>query len=348
MSSDFSTNANYISNSIKNSMYMNSYDSKKVLTQIKKIDTKLPLENHEDNPKKNIISKLYESEEMQKKIVKLLEDYEFKKPYRYCFLFHIVNLDSFKYLENNSTIECNFINPNNEFDFISTNLEKPTISYDTNEINIKFSKLIKNRNDDSTSYKSPIIVSIFKEEKLLQIKFDGVTPEFTEDDYYSNIILKTTKWIKNELELDIIELNSLNIADKILKAKNDNPLISHQDIFEALIKANDKSNGKISLRADDNNQLPIMARLNNLINDFKCEDDKITLKNFIENIEKGRRIYHRGLTFKRTLSNRGIFEQTVTFRNNFTSLDFILIHFYSNRQDKEKMDYVIKYIGNNR
>ena len=58
MSSDFSTNANYISNSIKNSMYMNSYDSKKVLTQIKKIDTKLPLENHEDNPKKNIISKL--------------------------------------------------------------------------------------------------------------------------------------------------------------------------------------------------------------------------------------------------------------------------------------------------
>ena len=52
MSSDFSTNANYISNSIKNSMYMNSYDSKKVLTQIKKIDTKLPLENHEDNPKK--------------------------------------------------------------------------------------------------------------------------------------------------------------------------------------------------------------------------------------------------------------------------------------------------------
>ena len=136
--------------------------------------------------------------------------------------------------------------------------------------------------------------------------------------------------------------------NKILKAKNDNPLISHQDICEALIKANDKSNGKISLRGDDNNQLPIMARLNNLINDFKCEDDKITLKNFIENIEKGRRIYHRGLTFKRTLSNRGIYEQTVTFRNNFTSLDFTLIHFYSNRQDKEKMDYVIKYIGNNR
>ncbi len=311
--------------------------------------------------KNNIISKSNEEKDSKSRIyhelsfnaykmIKVLQKYEYDMHYKYAYIYKINNSENFiKKLKESDEIknynDSKKITANeNGLETILKYVGKPNLRELDNVFQLKFSYLI-NKTEETNPIHYPILVDIYKQEKILLIRFNAVSNDITTKNFYESIHDKVLKWLKQELLFEYEDINVFNIMCDMLDANpNPNPDADNDNIIEYKRHIEDPRNGTSKLRMDDDESLPIIDALKDLIEKFDSEHDKLLLKKIINDIDKKSRFIERAIEFKRKIGNKTINQVVcVSYKKSEIRDKWInLLHFYGGNQSREKIEYVIK------
>lgn len=281
-------------------------------------------------------------------IINKLQEYEYDKNYKYFTLYNIDSIDGIHGLE-----DLNDCLNNQENDFISKNIEKPTIKRYDNMIDFKFSKKIKSKSNKKY-IKFPIIATVFLEEKVLAIKFCAISEEFNSSEIYININNEVRNWFENNIEFKITEFDSMLTFKHLYDNLRENPL-NFANVTIHSISMDDEFNGRSSFKSTDLEMLPFIDDLSKLAETFENEKDKNKILEYIKRYESESIIRNMGITWKKIFKNsRGRLARITvsisyaySLSNNQKKLnrEFIMHHIYQEPGiNKERINYVIKYI----
>ena len=332
--------ARYISNSLIEYRYLNKRQVRKILKMLKKREIINDI-NSDIDCKEDLINKL--NSKKREKVLKVIEEYEYQKPYKYSILYEIEDLSNIEEkVKKVINSRKGFLEP--EIDYLSQVFRKPSIINEENLLEFKFSYIIKNREDDSTTIKYPVVVVIHKKSSILQIKFDSLSVDYKIGNYFVAINKKIKAWFEKILKMKLIHVNVLKIVANIVEKKENNPE-EYEEVTEYIKDLEDRYNGRTSLKANNNDDLPIIDQLKSLSESFENEEDRLLLEDFIEDFEAGVKYHERGLKWKREGKTGRKIKQIVSFKKNYSNEGFTLCHFYGGNQTKERMNYVIRYLG---
>ena len=286
-------------------------------------------------------------------ISKKLSDYEFDKPYKYFTLYNINNNEDYNdnLLLLDRYIECEekYI----EFDEeLSYEQLIPTIKkYDTlNEIDIKFS-LIKQDRLSGEYIKYPIIATIFKDIKLISIKFCGVSEKYIEDGLYVDINNLIVSWIKETLDLKVTEFKSIRVF-KILDEEINTDEKKHPNISIYRVSRQDENDGRSSFCSTKNDKIPIIDDIRAIVQTFENENDKNKILSFINRYEEESIIRNIALKWRHKFRNSNgkvgniaVGINMINSTSNF-SYDVIIHHIYQQFGiNRERINHVIRFIS---
>lgn len=328
-------------NTISNTQYMTKGRLKKFLKQYNYCN------DNKFDVYKEMLSIINSSSE---NVIKQLQLYEFEKNYKY-FSLYKANCDEIE----NKIENIKYMLNDNEFDFISNDIEKPSIKKYSNEIDIKFSLLLNDVSNNKI-IKYPIIATIFKDSGLVCIKFCSVSEDYYEDEFYININNKVKYWIKDNLDLSLEEFDSLNVFKSLYYDIRSNPDAYINESIHSILM-DDEMNGRSYFRASDKDMLPFLDDLLKLVKEFENENDKQRVLEYINRYESEAIVRSMGITWKSRFSNsRGKMGNiTVSIGkaysvNNLDSkltYEFLLHHIHQNSGiNRERINYVIRYISN--
>ena len=336
---------------IRSSLNSNDYLNKGEKIKLNKKLKKEALITNDDIELSTLI-KNSESDKEIKKIIQSIENFEYEKPYTYSFLYDLVELKENEIIEKilknkiNTDETTKHIFNQDTVDFLSFNFEKPTLNHtkDSKIIEIKFSNILKNKSEPK-QIKYPIIVIIYIEENIMQFKFDGTTEEYRKENMILRNANRIEKWLKDQLLLNFSNHRTFRNVSTLAKDMNEYPL-EFKDVNEYLSYGHDEFEGHVKLRINDHDQMPILKDLKVLCEDFKCEEDKTILSEFLKKIEETTKYYRRGIEWTWDFGETKKSRLILIFHDRYEQSNKTLIHIYNNSQSKERREHVIKYVGN--
>lgn len=326
--------------SLLSSYYLNLTEQAEILDRITENKIIVDIEKN-----KKLSALLTELEDLEKitSIMKLIEEYEYEKMYTYSFVYDI----NYEKEEIKDILDRNKKKfSSNSLDQYSKDIENPSLKIEDDKIQIKFSKVLKNR--FITEYiKYPVIVEFFLEEQFFQIKFESLENEYQleEGNIFLSIVNMVEKWLENKLNINFKEANIFNKVTDLMQEISKNSKL-YENMSEFVDYGRDQHNGDMKLKANHKDKLPLFAELRNLLSEFKCEEDKKLLETFLEKTDITIERYKRGIEWNwKSRNSKRKSRLPVVFSKNYENTSKTLIHLYQNSQSKERRDYVIKYIA---
>lgn len=290
--------------------------------------------------------------------IQVIEDLEYEHSFKYSTLFEISEFPSeaideliskgliLEYgNEDFSHDHCSFFD---ELDKI-----KPTYKKFDSIVTLKFNRKVTGyspANGEKKETKYPILVLFFKEENIIEIRFDTIKGYFKKgDDYfYIRQIETVVEWLEKNLLIELAPLNLAPIVD----------YISNKDTGEVDVAAqamNLITGSKVVLDTgvDDVVILPLLGELKLFINEneelFKSNKETMEiyekLTNFIFETEETSNLPWISLRWRHETKSKHI---KVKFSFNFKGQDYDVLQYYSNNAEMERMNYVTRYLINNK
>ncbi|MTI83421.1 MAG: hypothetical protein FH756_05820 [Firmicutes bacterium] len=220
----------------------------------------------------------------------------------------------------------------------------PRLVKDDELFSIKFSYAIGTRADEADWFAYPIILNICPKNGFMLISFDSFPYiYYTRKDFYQYIARSVVNWVEEKLGVKTIEIKLLEMVNDIINIKNNNENCFN-DVKEYVRDGYDKRGGRFRLTADDDDEMSFLDQLKKIAESLSTESDKNKLRKLIYDISNNMYFVERGLTWKKCNTKK--VNMTMTFRDNFIPNEMILIHFYKNKWDKERIIYGIEYIIN--
>lgn len=297
------------------------------------------------------ISAIKRSIEEKDITIGIIEDYEYYKAYKYSALFEI-NDFSIELIGNLSTESRIVYNNNNyaeeKYDTILETIGIPTVKVSDDKIIFKFSLLRKSdrANEEHLHIKYTILAVIYNDDKILEIRMDNLGNKFKSDkEFYARQIRAVNSWLNTNLGLGIQDIDCRNTIDNILQNHGD-----EVKVYSQLMCTIKDAKAVLKVADDGNFVLPILGDLKKLIEnnrgDFEREECKRVydlINNFITEIEETCDLPRIALCWF-TKDKDFIVE----FTHNFYGSTFSLLQHYGRSQEVEGMEYVTKYIIENR
>ncbi len=295
-------------------------------------------------PKNVILRKLDEEEN----VIYELENYEYDKYYKYCVIY--------KHESNNienlidSLCNNNLINTNRFNETYLSNIVKPTIKEFDDSFDLKFS-LIRNK------FKYPVIVSFFKENSLIAVKYSSIGENnFGEDtNFYSNLNYKIKEWIQENFNIIITKAEVMEAYRNIFLIARKTPIIdnSQKEIDSFIISATDLRQGSTALKITDENDLPLIDSFAKLTDKFENENDKILLLSHIDSFLDEADYNKIGLfwwaKFNDTRGHKTqikVSAENKDYPHSSGMKKYCQLHFHSNNNlNRNKINYVISKIA---
>ncbi len=192
-------------------------------------------------------------------ILSLIEEYEYKKPYRhFCyFKYDELNIEKIKDLYKNHKV--------NIFDKkgqkIVDDFEKPTI-YLFGEL-IYFKLSYKLQNDTGNIIRYVMLVIFDKENNLLEIRFDQVGIAYKSSyNYYKDRIQDILNYFKENIELDVNDIDFKSVVDYIKSEKDDITIIAQR-------MTRNGTTAYLETYEDEESIIPILGELDSFIEEHK-------------------------------------------------------------------------------
>ncbi len=192
-------------------------------------------------------------------ILSLIEEYEYKKPYRhFCyFKYDELNIEKIKDLYKNHKV--------NIFDKkgqkIVDDFEKPTIYLFGELIYFKFS--YKLQNDTGNIIRYVMLVIFDKENNLLEIRFDQVGIAYKSSyNYYKDRIQDILNYFKENIELDVNDIDFKSVVDYIKSEKDDITIIAQR-------MTRNGTTAYLETYEDEESIIPILGELDSFIEEHK-------------------------------------------------------------------------------
>ncbi|MCB2361974.1 hypothetical protein [Clostridium estertheticum] len=299
------------------------------------------------------------NEEMSKRVVAdvdktilELQEYEYDKNYKYFSLYEFDDEDILKKINELKKLEK--INKDDN-DYWSYTMEKPTVKEYENKMDIKFSLLLKEREIRENLIKYTVIVTIFKVEKLVCIKYYSVSEEFYESEFYININNGAKRWIEHNLDIVLKEFDSMKIFKSLYNSiKNNNNQHEYESIHSILM--DDEMNGRSYFKASDTGMLPFLSQLGELAQTFESKEDKEKLIKYVTRYEDEAIIRNIAIKWEHKFSNsRGRVGNITVGINKIYSVnnaedslkyEFTLHHIRQNEGiNRERINYVIEFLS---
>ncbi|AWZ48470.1 hypothetical protein C3495_06405 [Clostridiaceae bacterium 14S0207] len=281
-------------------------------------------------------------------VVRVFEMFEFMKGYKYSFLNKIQNGNNINltdinlYASDIKNLEINKIG-----------IEKP-IFYETEEILlIKFHKMI-NVIDMEDGMKSdiryPLLVVIHKKLNLLEFRFDKLTHKKS-DDFYEITMGPIISFLMSKLKVEFV---TYELGKKMTSLVENNK----SDIKEEICSIGYSDDKGIVMKYGKSSTMPFLGELEDLIknksNIFDKNKDTQNCRDILEEFIFERKElsskHFRELTWlnppysEDSKDKKKKFMKTKVIFNYKGRNKDLLVYYYSNNNDMERMNYVIKYI----
>ena len=279
-----------------------------------------------------------------------LQEYEYTKSYKF---FSLYTFEEDIDIEGriSSLVKNQKVNID-KFDCWSYDLEKPTIKRYEDEIDFKFNLILSN---SELIIKYTVIATLFKDENLISIKFYSLNEELYENEFYIKINHKVKLWIEYNLQISLIEFDSMKVYKSLYKEIKHHPNKHENESIHSILM-DDEMNGRSYFRASDTEVLPFLGKLIELANSFESKNDKQQLLDFINRYEDEAIIRSVAIKWKHKFKNSNGRMGSITVGINklysVNNADGNLKYAYTLhhiRQDKgvnrERINYVIRYIS---
>ncbi len=278
--------------------------------------------------------------------IKIFENWEFEKDYRYSVIFEINDFDyTWEQLDNKDYDE----NISQNQTIQQNNFNKYTTIKLHDRIFLKFSLALSGyhpQTGEEVLEKYVFIVIFHKEEKLVEFRFDTIGRNFEKDQInYPVLIEKMKTYLQNFLDINLIPLD-LNFLISIGKNQEELKLVAQA------MKLSNGGNAQLDVGNNQEYVLPLIGELKNLMVENKEELDKSpklkeALEEFMYEKEEMSDYPWVELMWEDEIKTRN---KRIKVFFNYKKLDYPLIqHYYNNVLiGMERMNYVIKYIAKNK
>ena len=265
------------------------------------------------------------------KILKEIEDYDYKKGYKYSMMFRKVKAENF--VGEHKAI----IYKSTSVDHIGKIIEKPTIRTVGDETFIKFTQLMPNKNNPDEKRLYTIIVIINNSDGIVEFRFDQVSDRFkVNDQFYIQSVKKVKSWIEAKFDIRLKTLNFTYIIDKIVNNNDENIKVCYEDMIL-------ENNCRASFQATENTlELPVIGDFQKIIQDHPAVFDEKSkarkiIEEYIEKVYATSEFPKRGIRWLKE-------KKQVMFIHNYKTGNDTLIHHYAENNNKEMMDHVREYV----
>lgn len=216
-------------------------------------------------------------------IIALIEEYEYKKPYRHFCFFSFEDLNVTKIEELVKEKKVNIFDKKTQKPI--DDFAKPTIYRLEKLIFFKFSYMLKN--DVGNTIKYIMLAILDKEKSILEIRFDRVGIAYKNShNYYKDKIATILTYLKDNIDLDISDIDFKAVVDYMKTEKTDITIVAQRM---------NRNGTKAYLEAyeDESSIIPILGELDTFIEKQKelFEKDENTkaireeLRKFLKEIE---------------------------------------------------------------
>ncbi|MBC8542614.1 MAG: hypothetical protein ACLR23_07910 [Clostridia bacterium] len=286
-----------------------------------------------------------------KEAIKLFEEWEFTKDYKYSVVFTCENFQQL--LNNAQSLAKTMQSPSDESAMMFEYLKTP-ITFDSDglfilKFNLKFAA-IDPLNENEIFLKYPVLIVLHKESELIELRFDVLKrvfiPDKKEQSVYSDLIDDIIRYVYENLNTDLVPLDLDYLVSEV-----------KQDSHETRVMAEYRklpSGGNAQLEVGNNQEyvLPIIGELKELIKKHQTELEqapilKEALEQFIfENDELSDYSWIE-LMWENEIKTRSI---RAKFIFNYRNKSYCLIQHYFNNVliGMERMNHVIDYINAHR
>ncbi len=285
--------------------------------------------------------------------LKLYEEIEFKKAYKYVVVFKFESINREGIINNArdiNSLSFDNINEVEEFD-----ITKPIISVRDSMIYLKFTKNINIscedlRYDRTVPIRYPIVVAINLEEEIFDIRFDRLYLN-NDESFYNLCIDSALLWLRSN---SVTNITSIDL-DPIVKYALENRANEIEEVISSFGLKKEKG---ATLKAGKDKVMPFIGDLKNLLKSnseafTKSEDTKKCLdiiNGYISDTERFADYKYRILNIiKKNVINEGIYNINedigVKIIFNYRRQGKDLINFYNPEiNNLERINHVVRYI----
>lgn len=276
--------------------------------------------------------------------VNLFEKMEFERAYKYSVIFRyeIEYNELLQRLDNcPKVIKSKDLSGVEPLDNIP-NVAIMDIIEDNVELKFSFKYDALDQDGNTKRIKYPVIVVFFKDCDLVEFRFDRIYGVFKNSkEFYARNNLHIQNWFKQNLNLDILDVDLIPILEKI------------QDIQGVVVYSqcmNSKAGGEATLKVNENYVLPFLGELENLMIEHedkfsKAPEIKEILENYISEIKETSDLPWISLCW---LGVRKSKNNIVKFSHNYMNKGYTLLQHYGLQKNMERMNEVVKCIADNR
>lgn len=268
-------------------------------------------------------------------ILAMIEEYEYKKPYRhFCYFeYSSLNIQKIEQLVKDGRVN---VFDKKERKAIDVS-EKPTIYLLGELIYLKFSYILQN--DTGRTIKYVMLAIIDKGNNLLEIRFDRVGIAYKNShNYYKNKIGDILKYFEENIDLEVISIDFKAVVDYMKSEKDDITIVAQR-------MTRNGTTAYLEAYEDETSIIPILGELDSFIEEQKelfdrddnTKEIRSKLKNFLKEIEEKSdmplvkiRMDESGIKFGIT--------------HNYKDTDYSLFMLYGELIREEMMSSVKKYL----
>jgi hypothetical protein len=333
----------YITNSIKKAQYINKDRVRKIIKE-----NRIEVNDSDGLGPVGILIKAV-NEDSSNRMLKIMEEFEYDKSYRYILLYQFRDID---FSDVVNKLQSSELSNKNTLDYYSLSIEKPSIKEYTDSYDLKFSLIIPEGTNNTSDYKYPIVLSLFKDTNIMSIKYDSYKGDILDSRKYIQNVRKIMRWVNLNISNDYLEVKSMSIF-KNLSYKISHTPESFKNMSVYYEKMNDEFNGGLTMRADNEEK---MSFLDGILFIAKKHGEHVRkdISDYIDyykNESEMRRIgiiWHVKLKGASKSNKVTVIIRKIYSSNNFMKPEFHHLHFkYNPRLNRERINYVIKYISKN-
>lgn len=268
-------------------------------------------------------------------ILAMIEEYEYKKPYRHFCYFEYSSLDICKIEHLVKGGKVNIFDKK-ERKPVDT-FESPTIYLLGDLIYLKFCYILKN--DTGSTIKYIMLAVIDKENNLLEIRFDRVGIAYKNShNYYKDRIESILKYLKENISIEVKNIDFKAVVDYMKSEKDDITIVAQR-------MTRNGTTAYLEAYEDEASIIPILGELSSFIEEQKelFEQDDNTkeirskLQAFLEEIE----VKSDMPLVKIRMDESGI---KFGITHNYKDTEYSLFMLYGELIGEEMMGDVKKYI----
>jgi len=268
-------------------------------------------------------------------ILAMIEEYDYKKPYRHFCYFQYLSLDIQKIEELVKNKKVNVFDKKIKKAIDDT--EKPTIYLLGEQIFLKFSYMLQN--DTGSTIKYVVLTVIDKENNMLEIRFDRVGIAYKNShSYYRDKITEILVYLKENIGLETTDIDFKAVVDFMKSERDDITIVAQRMTRKG-------TTAYLEVYEDEASIIPILGELDSFVEEQKELFDKD---------EYTREIRDRLQAFRKEIEEKSdmplvkirMDESGIKFgiTHNYKDTEYSLFMLYGELIGEEMMSSVKEYI----